>query len=52
MKAEIRTWYDVVKDLKKENESDTIDSVKCFDSDEPNYMKDGRANQGVECGTR
>ena len=49
-KARTKTWLDVVKGLKKEeeletsnsdksrNKSETFDSVKLYDSDKPNHM--------------
>ena len=51
MKARTRTWYDMVKGLKDEdelettnsdksgNESEATDSVELFDSEELNHMK-------------
>ena len=37
-KAKTKTWSDVVKGLKKENESKVADSVEQFDLDELNYI--------------
>ena len=39
VKARTRTWLDVVKGLKTEEELETTDLVDWFDSNEPNYIK-------------
>ena len=44
--AGTKTWLDVVKALKSENESETTDSVEWPDSDEPKCIKADRAEKG------
>ena len=48
-KARTKTWIDVLKGLKTKDEPETANSVKHFDSEEPNHLKAKTKGQRKGC---